>query len=116
MGQNFLADLNTVKRIVRAAEVGPGDLVLEIGPGLGSLTEGLLLAGASVVAIEKDAGLARVLVQLFESHPNVAIVHGDALKTDLARLVRDHLSLSPVRSRPPARSSPTFPITSPPPY
>lgn len=93
LGQNFLADLNTVKRIVRTAEVGPDDLILEIGPGLGSLTEGLLQTGARVIAIEKDAGLARALGELFGSHPNIEIVHGDALKADLADLVHRHTAL-----------------------
>jgi len=90
LGQNFLADRNTVQRIVRAAAVGPGDLILEIGPGLGSLTQGLLEAGARVIAVEKDAGLARALSDLFQAHPGVTIVHGDALKVDFADLVREH--------------------------
>lgn len=90
LGQNFLADLNTIKRIIRTAEISPEDVVLEIGPGLGSLTEGLLHAGARVIAIEKDAGLVRVLQEVFASSPHVEIVHGDALKTDLAALVRPH--------------------------
>lgn len=94
LGQNFLADLNTIKRIIRAAEIAPGDVALEIGPGLGSLTQGLLEAGAGVIAIEKDAGLVRVLRELFASHPEVEIVHGDALKTDLADLVHRYTASS----------------------
>jgi 16S rRNA (adenine1518-N6/adenine1519-N6)-dimethyltransferase len=58
LGQSFLHDGNTVRRIVRTAGVGPGDAVLEVGPGLGSLTLGLLGAGASVVAVEIDPVLA----------------------------------------------------------
>ncbi|MDR1449508.1 MAG: 16S rRNA (adenine(1518)-N(6)/adenine(1519)-N(6))-dimethyltransferase [Propionibacteriaceae bacterium] len=62
-GQNFVIDANTVRRIVEAAGVGPDDTVLEIGPGLGSLTAGLLAAGARVVAVEVEPALARRLPQ-----------------------------------------------------
>ena len=61
LGQNFVIDANTVRRIVRLADVAPGDVVLEVGPGLGSLTLGLLEAGAEVVAVEIDARLAEHL-------------------------------------------------------
>lgn len=61
LGQNFLHDANTIRRIVRAAELEPGETVLEIGPGLGSLTLGLLAAGDPVVAVEVDATLADAL-------------------------------------------------------
>ncbi|WP_375399229.1 16S rRNA (adenine(1518)-N(6)/adenine(1519)-N(6))-dimethyltransferase RsmA [uncultured Amnibacterium sp.] len=61
LGQNFVHDGNTVRRIVRLAGVAPADIVLEVGPGLGSLTLGLLAAGASVVAIELDERLAALL-------------------------------------------------------
>jgi 16S rRNA (adenine1518-N6/adenine1519-N6)-dimethyltransferase len=60
-GQNFLVDPNTVRRLVRLAEVGPGDVVLEVGPGLGSLTLGLLGAARRVLAVELDAALAAAL-------------------------------------------------------
>ena len=61
LGQNFVVDANTVRRIVRIADVGADDVVLEIGPGLGSLTLGLLASGARVVAVEIDPVLARAL-------------------------------------------------------
>ena len=61
LGQNFVIDANTVRRIVRVAGVEAGDSVVEVGPGLGSLTLGLLEAGASVVAVEIDGRLARQL-------------------------------------------------------
>lgn len=61
MGQNFLHDANTIRRIVRLAQVRAGDVVLEIGPGIGSLTLGLLAAGATVTAVEIDQRLADVL-------------------------------------------------------
>jgi 16S rRNA (adenine1518-N6/adenine1519-N6)-dimethyltransferase len=61
LGQNFVLDAGTVRKIVRQADVEPGDRVVEVGPGLGSLTLGLLEAGASVVAVEIDPTLARRL-------------------------------------------------------
>ncbi|CAN5126639.1 hypothetical protein BH09ACT5_BH09ACT5_02160 [soil metagenome] len=61
LGQNFVIDANTVRRIVKSAEVAPGETVVEVGPGLGSLTLGLLEAGASVVAVEIDRRLAAQL-------------------------------------------------------
>jgi 16S rRNA (adenine1518-N6/adenine1519-N6)-dimethyltransferase len=61
LGQNFVHDPNTIRRIVRAAQLGPDDVVLEVGPGLGSLTLGLLAAGTRVVAVEVDPRLAAAL-------------------------------------------------------
>jgi len=84
MGQHFLADGNTVQRIVEIADVGPGDRIVEIGPGLGALTQGLLERGAYVAAIEKDAGLVRVLTELFSGHPRLVLLHADALRVDPA--------------------------------
>jgi 16S rRNA (adenine1518-N6/adenine1519-N6)-dimethyltransferase len=80
-GQNFVVDPNTVRRIARLANVGPGDRVVEIGPGLGSLTRALLETGASVTAVEIDHGLCDVLrIELADT--TVTLVEGDALKLD----------------------------------
>lgn len=84
LGQNFVIDANTVRRIVRVAEVQAGDSVVEIGPGLGSLTLGLLEAGARVVAVEIDGRLAAQLpVTVAQLAPDAAahltVVHRDAL-------------------------------------
>jgi 16S rRNA (adenine1518-N6/adenine1519-N6)-dimethyltransferase len=89
LGQNFVIDGNTVRRIVRVAGVEPGDTVVEVGPGLGSLTLGLLEAGATVVAIEIDKRLAAQLpATVGELAPEVAgrltVIREDALAvTDL---------------------------------
>ena len=64
-GQNFLSDKNIIRKIVEAAEVKPGDLVLEIGPGQGSLTEGLLEVGTRVIAVELDEDLLPLLQEKF---------------------------------------------------
>jgi len=85
LGQNFLHDANQLRRIVAAAELTKRDKVLEIGPGLGPLTE-LLLAGAGhVLTIEKDARLVEVLRQQFKSllvinNPQLTLLHADALE------------------------------------
>ncbi len=87
LGQNFVIDANTVRRIVRLAEVRPGDVVVEVGPGLGSLTLGLLEAEARVVAVEIDGRLAAQLpVTVAELAPDQAgrltVVHQDALTVE----------------------------------
>lgn len=79
LGQNFLHDGNQLRRIIAAAELAPGDLVLEIGPGLGPLTELLLAEGARVLAIERDARLIAVLRERFANQPNLTLLHDDAL-------------------------------------
>ncbi len=84
LGQNFVVEPNTVRRIAELAEVGEGDRVVEIGPGVGSLTLALLEAGASVVAIEVDDVLVDVLAEVTAAHQpdRIRIVHGDAMDTD----------------------------------
>jgi 16S rRNA (adenine1518-N6/adenine1519-N6)-dimethyltransferase len=82
LGQNFVIDANTVRKIVKTAKVEPGDTVVEIGPGLGSLTLGLLEAGASVVAVEIDARLAAALpgtVNVHAPDSSLTVIHQDAL-------------------------------------
>ncbi len=82
LGQNFVHDGGTVRKIVRAAGVRPGDRVVEVGPGLGSLTLGLLEAGASVVAVEIDPLLAGQLAETVEAHlpgADLEVVRADAL-------------------------------------
>ncbi|MBF4462812.1 MULTISPECIES: 16S rRNA (adenine(1518)-N(6)/adenine(1519)-N(6))-dimethyltransferase RsmA [unclassified Rathayibacter] len=83
LGQNFVHDANTVRRIVRLARVQAGETVVEIGPGLGSLTLGLLEAGAGVVAVEIDSRLAEQLprtVELMAPGAELVVVHADAMK------------------------------------
>jgi 16S rRNA (adenine1518-N6/adenine1519-N6)-dimethyltransferase len=85
LGQNFLVDENVVANIVAAAAIEPGDAVLEIGPGIGTLTQGLAEAGAAVTAVELDARLISVLGQTLAGYDNVRLVHGDILKVDISR-------------------------------
>ncbi|HZM32196.1 MAG TPA: 16S rRNA (adenine(1518)-N(6)/adenine(1519)-N(6))-dimethyltransferase RsmA [Acidimicrobiales bacterium] len=81
LGQNFVADPNTVRKIARLAHIVPGDRVVEIGPGLGSLTLALVEAGAEVTAIELDRHVLPVLRSVVEPH-GVRVIHGDALFLD----------------------------------
>jgi len=85
LGQNFLHDRNLARWIVERAELTPEDYVVEIGPGLGALTEFILEAGAHVLAIEKDQRLAHFLRERFVSD-RLEILHGDALDFDIRHL------------------------------
>lgn len=86
LGQNFVVDPNTVRRIVRLAGVTDGAAVVEVGAGLGSLTLALAEAGARVVAVEVDRGLVPILRQLVADQP-VTVVEADALQIDWAELL-----------------------------
>ncbi|MEE8162629.1 MAG: 16S rRNA (adenine(1518)-N(6)/adenine(1519)-N(6))-dimethyltransferase RsmA [Anaerolineae bacterium] len=92
LGQNFLADQRALERIVEAAELGPGDIVLEIGPGLGTLTRCLAAGAGWVVAIELDQRLVEVLKQTLADLPNVEIIHGDILELNPADLLERQMA------------------------
>ncbi|MBV9663959.1 MAG: methyltransferase domain-containing protein, partial [Actinobacteria bacterium] len=88
LGQNFVVDPNTVRRIARLASVGAGDHVLEIGAGLGSLTLALAETGASVTAVEVDKRLAPLLGEVVSS-ADVTVVQADAMTLDWTGLLAD---------------------------
>lgn len=79
LGQNFVVDPNTIRRIVRLAEIAPDDLVVEVGPGFGSLTLALAEAASQVVAIELDRRLFSALQEVLAPHDNVTLMQADAL-------------------------------------
>lgn len=83
-GQHFLHDRRIVDRIVNAASAGPRDVILEVGPGHGALTERLLDAGARVVAVETDGTLVEELRRRFSTADRIDLHHADATKADLA--------------------------------
>jgi 16S rRNA (adenine1518-N6/adenine1519-N6)-dimethyltransferase len=80
LGQNFLQDSRALEEIVFAAEIQPGDTVLEIGPGLGSLTRYLAAAAREVIAVELDVSLLPPLQAVLALYPNVRLIQGDILK------------------------------------
>jgi 16S rRNA (adenine1518-N6/adenine1519-N6)-dimethyltransferase len=86
LGQNFVVDPNTVRRIARISGVGPGESVIEIGAGLGSLTLALVETGAKITALEIDSGLVPILRSVVEPS-GVRVVHGDALTIDWSELL-----------------------------
>ena len=87
LGQNFLIDEEVVRRIVAAAELSEDDTVLEVGPGIGTLTQGLAQSGARVVAVELDKRLLPVLAKTLEGYDNVRIENGDILEVDIKNIV-----------------------------
>ena len=82
-GQNFLINESVVRGIAEKAKIGPGDLVLEVGPGIGTLTQALAETGADVKSVEIDESLLPILRKTLEGYDNVEIIHGDILKVDL---------------------------------
>jgi len=87
LGQNFLIDPAIVSGIVEAADVKAGDRVLEIGPGIGTLTQGLAETGADVTAVELDKKLPAVLAETLKGYDNVRIVPGDILKVNIPEIL-----------------------------
>ena len=87
LGQNFLIDADIVRRIVEAAELTEEDTVLEVGPGIGTLTQGLAESKANVVAVELDKRLLPVLDTTLDGYDNVRIVSGDILQVDIMETV-----------------------------
>jgi 16S rRNA (adenine1518-N6/adenine1519-N6)-dimethyltransferase len=83
LGQNFLSDMNVLQRIIECAEVGNQDSVLEIGPGLGSLTRQLAICAQSVIAIEIDRKIFPLLQEIVLPFPNVSLICGDILEQRL---------------------------------
>lgn len=87
LGQNFLIDSGIVQGIVKAADISQGDRVLEIGPGIGTLTQALCEAGADVTCVELDKRLPEILAHTLETYDNVRIVQGDILKVDILEIM-----------------------------
>ncbi len=88
LGQNFLTDSNLLMKIVEAGSIKPGDLVLEIGPGLGALTEFLLEQAGTVVAVEYDRGFFSILKERFKDYGHLRLFNRDIMEADLFELVQ----------------------------
>ncbi|MCB0078046.1 MAG: ribosomal RNA small subunit methyltransferase A [Anaerolineales bacterium] len=97
LGQNFLIDATYLDKIVEAAALVRDDWVLEIGPGLGPLSERLLAAGANVVAVELDGGFTRILRDRFGDHPHFHLYEGDVLEMAVADLLHEAGAPPPLR-------------------
>jgi len=89
LGQNFLIDYNLLQKIVMAAEVGPRDLVLEVGPGFGTVTQALLPRAGRVLAVELDRRLAPILAETLGDPPNLRLYFGDVLEAPLPQLLEE---------------------------
>lgn len=98
LGQNFLIDGNIVRKIVKDAEITKDDYVLEVGPGVGTLTEELALNAKKVVAVEIDKSLLPILdITVLNRYENIEIVHGDILEIDIKSLIEEKLGGGPVK-------------------
>ena len=96
-GQNFLIDTHVLDKIIRAAEIGPDDCVLEIGPGIGTMTQYLACAAGKVVAVEIDRALIPILEDTLDGYENVKIINDDVLKVDIARLAEEENGGKPIK-------------------
>lgn len=96
-GQNFLIDSNILDNIVSSAEITPEDFVLEIGPGIGSLTQALAEHARQVLAVEIDSALIPILGQTLDGYDNIEILNQDILKTNLDTLIREKNDGRPIK-------------------
>ena len=92
LGQNFITDRNVIEKIVEGAQIGPADLVIEIGPGIGVLTAAAAEQAARVVAIEIDSKLIPILSETLAGYDNIRIVNQDVLKTDINGIIDEERS------------------------
>ena len=96
-GQNFLIDSNILNKIVQSAEVTKEDCVLEIGPGIGTMTQYLAEAAREVVAVEIDKNLIPILKDTLSAYDNVTVINEDILKVDLNQIVQDKNGGRPIK-------------------
>ncbi|MCH5252574.1 MAG: 16S rRNA (adenine(1518)-N(6)/adenine(1519)-N(6))-dimethyltransferase RsmA [Lachnospiraceae bacterium] len=96
-GQNFLIDPHVLDKIVEAAEVGKEDFVLEIGPGIGTMTQYLCERARQVLAVEIDSNLIPILEETLSGYDNVEILHGDILKQDIQGIADGYNGGNPIK-------------------
>ncbi len=96
-GQNFLIDTHVLEKIVDAADIGKDDLVLEIGPGIGTVTQYLCEAARKVIAVEIDRKLIKILKDTLSAYDNVEVINEDILKVDIAALVEEKNGGKPIK-------------------
>lgn len=96
-GQNFLIDKNILEKIVDAAQIGADDVVLEIGPGIGTMTQYLCERAREVIAVEIDDKLIPVLADTLSEYDNVTVIHQDILKVDIRALAEEKNGGRPIK-------------------
>lgn len=96
-GQNFLIDPSVLDRIVSAAEIGKDDCVLEIGPGIGTMTQYLAESAREVIAVEIDKNLIPILEDTLSEYENISVINEDILKVDINRIIREQNGGKPIK-------------------
>lgn len=96
-GQNFLIDTHVLDKIIRAADITEKDFVLEIGPGIGTMTQYLCENAGQVMAVEIDANLIPILRETLEAYDNVTVVNDDILKMDIGQVARERNGGRPIK-------------------
>lgn len=96
-GQNFLIDTHVLDKIISAAGVSKEDCVLEIGPGIGTMTQYLAEHAREVVAVEIDTNLLPILEETLKDYDNITVINADILKVDIGRIVEEHNGVKPVK-------------------
>ena len=96
-GQNFLIDTHVLDKIIRSAEITKEDMVVEIGPGIGTMTQYLACAAGKVAAIEIDKALIPILEDTLEGYENVQVINDDVLKVDIAKLAKEENGGRPIK-------------------
>lgn len=96
-GQNFLIDTHVLDKIIRAAEITKDDYVLEIGPGIGTMTQYLANAARKVTAVEIDKSLMPILADTLQEYDNVSVINEDVLKVDIAKLAQEENGGRPIK-------------------
>ncbi len=97
LGQNFLIDPHVLEKIIQTAQITPEDTVLEIGPGIGTMTQCLSEAAARVIGVEVDKNLIPILADTLDGYDNVRIIHADILKLDLQKLAEEENGGRPMK-------------------
>ena len=96
-GQNFLIDTHVLDKIISAAGIGKDDCVLEIGPGIGTMTQYLAEHAGRVVAVEIDGNLLPILAETLKDYTNVTVINKDILKVDINSLVQEYNNGRPIK-------------------
>ena len=96
-GQNFLIDEHVLSKIIRSAEITEDDFVVEIGPGIGTLTQYLAASAREVAAIEIDDALIPILKDTLSAYDNVTVIHEDVLRVDLCKLAEEKNGGKPIK-------------------